>query len=193
MKAQHPTPARSCALSASLALFAAVSACSAPPADEAHPQGTGGSIAPATGGALATGGTVNATGGSVSATGGTTGSGGEAPQTAWQLVWSDEFDGEGLPTRRTALVQDGVLESYLLDTYSARKLGRASTHHASRDGAGVSVGTTNLMLLPGAETPESLIRSVRSGLYVTELIGQGVNSVTGTSKPLRSTISRSWA
>ena len=72
-----------------------------------------------------------------------------------------------------------MLESYLLDTYSARKLGRASTHHASRDGAGVSVGTTNLMLLPGADTPETLIRSVRSGLYVTELIGFGVNGVTG--------------
>jgi PmbA protein len=92
---------------------------------------------------------------------------------------SRPFDGEGLPTRRTAIVRDGVLETYLLDTYSARKLGLTSTHHASRDGAGVSVGTTNLMLLPGADTPEALIRSVQSGLYVTELIGFGVNGVTG--------------
>jgi PmbA protein len=92
---------------------------------------------------------------------------------------SRPFDGEGLATRRTAIVRDGVLESYLLDSYSARKLGLTSTHHASRDGAGVGVGTTNLMLLPGSDTPEALIRSVQSGLYVTELIGFGVNGVTG--------------
>jgi PmbA protein len=92
---------------------------------------------------------------------------------------SRPFDGEGLATRRTAVVQEGVLASYLLDTYSARKLGLASTHHASRDGTGVGVGTTNLMLLPGSETPEALIRSVKRGLYVTDLIGFGVNGVTG--------------
>ncbi|OGL19842.1 MAG: peptidase [Candidatus Rokubacteria bacterium RIFCSPLOWO2_12_FULL_71_22] len=92
---------------------------------------------------------------------------------------SRPFDGEGLPTRRTPLVQDGVLVSYLLDTYSARKLGLASTHHAARDGAGVTVGTTNLMLLPGAASADELIRSTRRGLYVTELIGFGVNGVTG--------------
>jgi len=92
---------------------------------------------------------------------------------------SRPFDGEGLPTRRTTLVGDGVLESYLLDTYSARKLGLASTHHAARDGSGVTVGTTNLMLLPGTATPEELIGSVDEGFYVTELIGFGVNGVTG--------------
>jgi PmbA protein len=92
---------------------------------------------------------------------------------------SRPFDGEGLATRRTVLVGEGRLESYLLDTSSARKLGLSSTHHASRDGAGVSVGTTNLMLLPGAETPQALIRSVSRGLYVTDLIGFGVNGVTG--------------
>ncbi|HEV8472865.1 MAG TPA: TldD/PmbA family protein [Methylomirabilota bacterium] len=92
---------------------------------------------------------------------------------------SRPFDGEGLPTRRTVLVGEGTLQSYLLDTYSARKLGMTSTHHASRDGAGVGVGTTNLMLLPGAARPEELIGSVKSGLYVTELIGFGVNGVTG--------------
>src|SRR2546421_6705891 len=88
-------------------------------------------------------------------------------------------DGEGLPTARTVLVREGVLASYLLDTYSARKLGMASTHHAARDGSGVSVSTSNLMLLPGRATPAELIGSVRRGLYVTELIGFGVNSVTG--------------
>jgi len=92
---------------------------------------------------------------------------------------SRPFDGEGLPTRRTALVREGVLESYLLDTYCARKLGLRSTHHAARDGSGVSVSTSNLMLLPGRSTPSELIGSVERGLYVTELIGFGVNNVTG--------------
>jgi PmbA protein len=92
---------------------------------------------------------------------------------------SRPFDGEGLATRRTALVEEGVLASYLLDTYSGRKLGLGSTHHAARDGAGVTVGTTNVMLQPGPATPADLIGSVRNGLYVTELIGFGVNGVTG--------------
>ncbi|OGK78894.1 MAG: peptidase [Candidatus Rokubacteria bacterium GWC2_70_16] len=92
---------------------------------------------------------------------------------------SRPFDGEGLPMRRTVVVDRGVLASYLLDTYTGRKLGLASTHHAARDGSGVSVSTTNLYLAAGAASPEALIRSVRSGLYVTELIGFGVNGVTG--------------
>src|SRR5881296_2333251 len=92
---------------------------------------------------------------------------------------SRPFDGEGLATRRTVLVSEGVLQSYLLDSYSARKLGLASTHHAARDGAGVTVATTNLMLMPGSTSPQDLIASVREGLYVTELIGFGVNGVTG--------------
>jgi PmbA protein len=92
---------------------------------------------------------------------------------------SRPFDGEGLPTRRTVVVNEGVLESYLLDTYSGRKLGLPSTHHAARDGSGVTVGTTNLMLLPGRAKPEDLIASVREGFYVTDLIGFGVNPVTG--------------
>jgi PmbA protein len=92
---------------------------------------------------------------------------------------SRPFDGEGLATRRTVLLGDGVLASYLLDTYSARKLGRRSTHHAVRDGAGVTVGTTNLVMLPGATPPGELVASVRQGLYVTDLIGFGVNAVTG--------------
>ncbi len=92
---------------------------------------------------------------------------------------SRPFDGEGLPAGRTVLVREGVLESYLLDTYSARKLGMKSTHHAARDGSGVSVATSNLMLLPGRAKPGDLIASVQTGLYVTELIGFGVNGVTG--------------
>jgi PmbA protein len=92
---------------------------------------------------------------------------------------SKPFDGEGLPVRRTTLVGAGVLESYLLDTYSGRKLGLPSTHHASRTGSGVGVTTTNLMLLPGGASPADLIRSVKQGFYVTELIGFGINMVTG--------------
>jgi PmbA protein len=92
---------------------------------------------------------------------------------------SRPFDGEGLPVRRTVLVDRGVLRSYLLDTYSGRKLGLPSTHHAARDGSGVSVSTTNLYLAAGDTDPAEMIRSVKSGLYVTELIGFGVNGVTG--------------
>lgn len=92
---------------------------------------------------------------------------------------SRPFDGEGLPSRRTEVVAEGMLASYLLDTYGARRLGLRSTHHAVRDGSGVGVGTSNLILLPGPASPEDLIASVREGFYVTELIGFGVNSVTG--------------
>ena len=92
---------------------------------------------------------------------------------------SRPFDGEGLPVLRTVIVDKGVLASYLLDTYSGRKLGMASTHHAARDGSGVTVGTTNLYLAKGAVDPKALIGSVKQGLYVTELIGFGVNGVTG--------------
>jgi PmbA protein len=92
---------------------------------------------------------------------------------------SRPFDGEGLPVRRTVLVDRGVLTSYLLDTYSGKKLGMASTHHAARDGSGVSVSTTNLYLAAGQTDPGDIVRSVSRGLYVTELIGFGVNGVTG--------------
>jgi len=92
---------------------------------------------------------------------------------------SRPFDGEGLGTRRVELVKDGVLKSYLLDSYSGRKLDRASTAHAVRDAGGVTVGATNLYLAPGQDRPEALIESVDSGFYVTELIGFGVNFVTG--------------
>src|SRR5262249_38591167 len=92
---------------------------------------------------------------------------------------SRPFDGGGLATGRAELGRAGMLESCLLGTYSARKLGLASTHHAGRDGSGVSVTTTNLMLLPGKASPQELIGSVKNGFYVTELIGFGVNGVTG--------------
>jgi PmbA protein len=93
---------------------------------------------------------------------------------------SRPFDGEGLPSRRTVLVDRGVLTSYLLDTYSARRLGLEATGHAAReDGGGVTVGYTNLFVEPGPWAPEEILRSVERGLYVTELIGFGVNFTTG--------------
>ena len=93
---------------------------------------------------------------------------------------SKPFDGEGLPTGRTPVVADGVLTSYLLDTYSARKLALRSTGNASRSFADVPAASpTNFFLRSGTTSPEEIIRSVRSGLYVTELSGFGVNPVTG--------------
>jgi len=93
---------------------------------------------------------------------------------------SAPFDGEGLAVRRNVVVENGVLRSWLLDTYSARKLDLRSTGNAQRGiSSGPGVGSHNLFLQPGSETPEDLIRSVKSGLYVTELIGFGVNPVTG--------------
>ncbi len=93
---------------------------------------------------------------------------------------SRPFDGEGLATRKTAVVERGILTSYLTDTYSGKKLGLASTGNASRGvGESPSVGPTNFYPVPGTLAPSEIIRSVREGLYVTELIGFGVNMVTG--------------
>ena len=93
---------------------------------------------------------------------------------------SKPFDAEGLATRRTVVVEGGVLRTYLLDAYSARKLGLCSTGNATRSpGESPTVGTTNLYLTAGTSSPEAIIRSVKSGLYVTEMIGFGINLVTG--------------
>ncbi len=93
---------------------------------------------------------------------------------------SKPFDGEGLATNRKNLVENGVLKTYLLDCYSARKLKMMPTGNASRGvGDAPGVSTTNLYLQPGPSTPEEIIWSVKNGLYVTELIGFGVNGVTG--------------
>ena len=93
---------------------------------------------------------------------------------------SRPFDGEGLATRKNTIVERGVLKSYLLDTYSGKKLGMSSTGNASRSvGESPSVGPTNFYLVPGSRTPEQIIGSVKEGLYVTELIGFGINMVTG--------------
>jgi PmbA protein len=93
---------------------------------------------------------------------------------------SRPFDGEGLATRKTTVIKKGVLESYLLDSYSARKLGLRSTGNAVRSVGDVpSVSHTNFYLAPGSHSPEEIIRSVKRGLYVVEMIGFGVNHVTG--------------
>jgi PmbA protein len=93
---------------------------------------------------------------------------------------SSPFDGEGLPSRRTVVVEAGVLRSYLLNTYSARKLGMKSTHNASRGLAGTpGIGCGNLYLEPGTQTPEEILAAIPAGLYVTGLMGFGVNVVTG--------------
>ena len=93
---------------------------------------------------------------------------------------SKPFDGEGLPTNRKSLVEKGVLLTYLLDCYSARKLKLEPTGNASRGvGEVPGVSPTNFYLEPGHYTPEQIIGSLKRGLYVTELIGFGVNGVTG--------------
>jgi len=91
------------------------------------------------------------------------------------------FDGEGLPTRRTVLIENGILRSYVTNTYTARKLGLArSTGNAARSLAGnPGIGAGNFFLEPGTLSPAQIIADVKSGLYVTETMGFGVNLVTG--------------
>ncbi len=93
---------------------------------------------------------------------------------------SKPFDGEGLPTRRNVVIEDGRLASFLLDTYSGRKLGMASTGNAAR-GAGGSpgAGPTNLWIEPGAGALDDIVADTREGLLVTWLFGHGFNPVTG--------------
>jgi PmbA protein len=93
---------------------------------------------------------------------------------------SSPFDGEGLPSLRTVVVENGVLQTWLLNTYSARKLGLKSTHNASRGLAGTpGIGCGNLFLQPGTLTPDQIIGDAHTGLYVTSLMGFGTNIVTG--------------
>jgi PmbA protein len=90
------------------------------------------------------------------------------------------FDDEGLPSQRTVVVENGVLRNYLLNTYTARKLGMRSTHNAARGLAGApGVGCGNLYLQPGNMTKDQILGEVKAGLYVTSLMGFGTNMVTG--------------
>jgi len=90
------------------------------------------------------------------------------------------FDGEGIPTRRTVVVENGVLKSYLMNTYTAKKLKLQTTGNAARGLAGTpGIGPGNYFLQAGSKTAKELIGGIKEGLYVTEFLGQGVNLVTG--------------
>ena len=93
---------------------------------------------------------------------------------------SHPFDGEGVAGKKLALVDDGVLRSWILDCATARELGLVTTGHASRGVSSVpSPSASNLRLEAGTLSPEALIADIKDGFYVTDLIGMGVNMVTG--------------
>ena len=96
------------------------------------------------------------------------------------LFGTSPFDDEGVPTRRTPVIEKGILKNYLLNTYSARKLGMKTTGNAARGISGnAGIGHGNFFLEKGTRTPQNLIASIPNGFYVTELIGSGVNIATG--------------
>jgi len=93
---------------------------------------------------------------------------------------SKPFDGEGVANRTTILIDKGRLTTWLLDSASARQLGLVTTGHAARGTGGPpSPSSTNLYMAAGALSPQELMKDVRQGFYITELIGMGVNGVTG--------------
>ena len=92
---------------------------------------------------------------------------------------SRPFDGEGIAGDDLELIEDGVLKHWLLNTSAALELGLVSNGRASRSGSGTSPSSSNVTLQAGARSPEEMIKSLKSGFYVTELIGQGVNLITG--------------
>jgi PmbA protein len=96
------------------------------------------------------------------------------------LFGSQPFDDEGVPTRRTPVIEKGILKNYLLNTYTARKLGMKTTGNASRGITGnAGIGHGNFFLEAGVTTPEEILQSVTNGFFVTELLGSAVNTVTG--------------
>jgi PmbA protein len=93
---------------------------------------------------------------------------------------SRPYDGDGLPARKNVVVADGVLKTYLFDTYSARKLGRRSNGCAGRGvGGAPHVTTSNFILQAGKTKAADIVTSIERGLYVTEMMGFGFNAVTG--------------
>jgi PmbA protein len=93
---------------------------------------------------------------------------------------SRPFDGEGLPTRQRKLIDDGVLPMWLLDIRSAKKLGLSPTGQASRGlGSPPGPSTSNVYMEAGSQSPESVIKSLKKGLIVSEFIGSTINPVTG--------------
>jgi len=96
------------------------------------------------------------------------------------LFGTSPFDDEGVPTRRTPVIERGILKNYLLNSYTARKLSLKTTGNASRGITGnAGIGYGNFLLEAGERSQEEIIRSVKNGFFVTELIGSGVNTVTG--------------
>ena len=95
-------------------------------------------------------------------------------------VRSHPFDGEGVAGKKLALVDDGILRSWILDSSTARELGLVTTGHAQRGvSSSPSPGASNLHLEAGKISPEDLIADIKDGFYITDLIGSGVNGVTG--------------
>ncbi len=93
---------------------------------------------------------------------------------------SRPFDAEGVAGRRMALIEDGVLKTWLLDSATARELGFVTTGHAQRSASSTpSPGATNLHMEPGTRSAEDLLKDIDEGFYVTDLIGSGANMVTG--------------
>lgn len=93
---------------------------------------------------------------------------------------SKPFDGEGIQGKRRTIIADGTLTTWIMDLRSARQLGLTSTGHASRGTGGPPAPSpTNLYLAPGTVSPDELMADVKEGLYLTSLMGQGVNGVTG--------------
>jgi len=96
------------------------------------------------------------------------------------LFGTSPFDDEGVASRRTVVIERGVLKSYLMNTYAARKLGMKTTGNASRGLTGnAGIGHGTFFLEKGVQTPEQIIAGIPNGFYVTELMGFGVNVVTG--------------
>lgn len=90
------------------------------------------------------------------------------------------FDGEGVATRRTPIIEAGRLQSFLYDAFTARKAKAKTTGNAARGYSSLPmIGTNNLYLEPGERTPEELIREVKNGFYVTAMLGRGADPVTG--------------
>jgi PmbA protein len=93
---------------------------------------------------------------------------------------TEPFDGEGIPTQRTVVIENGVLKSYLMNTYTAKKLGMKTTGNASRGLAGTpGISAGNFFLQKGERTPQQIISGIKQGLYVFQFLGFGVNMVTG--------------
>lgn len=90
------------------------------------------------------------------------------------------FDGEGVTVQKTNLIENGLLKTWMLNSAAARQLGLEVTGHASRGTSSApGITTSNLYMMPGELSPEALMADIKDGLYITELIGMGVNGVTG--------------